>query len=398
MPSGDDMSRRTPGPSRSVHAELIEVGRATPRTLAAWRDLAARAAEPNPWAEPELLLPLGRHLIPGLMLVVAERAGEMVACLPLKPNTGRGLGSMPIGWGVPHPVGTPLLDSAALEPALWAILDVLRRLPHLHVSWRGIGADGPTWPVLSPILAAAAPRRLRQVQGTWPVWRRSSKASGLEGTAIEPRRLELAAGRRRLEEELGHPLELRDRSGEDAAADAFMAVELASTTGRLGRATLQHPGAATYFREVCRGFRAVGRLRVLALEGGVTTVAMKCEVGGGAGLFEMKAAEDERFGAHAPRALLEVEAARTLPRGLEWAVSTALDEGSPLHWLWTDRRPWTDVYFWLAGPAGSAWRMVATVARHLVPGAIGRLGVPTGPAGPGPRSAKLARRSGSESP
>src|SRR5262245_37327537 len=122
----------------SVHAQLIDVADATPRTLAAWRELAARAVEPNPWFEPELLVPLRRHLVTGLTLVVAERAGEMVGCMPLKPSPGRRLLMFAPGWGVPHPLGTPLVDPNYLEPALRAMLDaVTSHPPQLRISWRG---------------------------------------------------------------------------------------------------------------------------------------------------------------------------------------------------------------------------------------------------------------------
>ena len=47
--------------------------------VARWRDLAARAADPNPFFEPELLLPAVRHLKGGgeVRLLVAERAGRV---------------------------------------------------------------------------------------------------------------------------------------------------------------------------------------------------------------------------------------------------------------------------------------------------------------------------------
>ena len=351
----------------SVRTAVIDVADATPRTLAAWRDLGGRAAEPNPWFEPELLLPLRRHLVPGLVLVVAERAGEMVGCMPLKPNPGKRLLMFAPGWGVPHPVGTPLVDPSYLEPALRGMLDaVTSHTPQLRMSWRGIGADGPVMPVLMEVLAATA-RRLRRADGRWPILRRSSALMQLDGPTAEPRGRDLAANRRLLGEALGHSPAIRDYSGESSAADRFLAVEASSEKRRQGTATVQQPGAAEYFREVCQGFGALGRLRMLALEGGTTTVAMKCEMSAGPGLFELKVAEDERFQQYSPRALLEVDSARMFHgrSGHEWAISTSLEDASPLHWLWPDRRPWMDVYFWLTGPARAAWRVTATLARHL---------------------------------
>jgi hypothetical protein len=351
--------------SPSVRTAVIDIADATPRTLAAWRDLGGRAAEPNPWFEPELLLPLRRHLIPGLVLVVAERAGEMVGCMPLKPNPGKRLLTFAQGWAVPHPVGTPLVDPSYLEPALRGMLDAITsHTQELRMSWRGIGADGPVTPVLMEVLAATA-HRLRRADGWWPILRRSPAPVQLDGPTAEPLGRDLAVNRRLLGEALGYSPTIRDYSGESSAADRFLAVEASQRRQRA--ATVQPAGVAEYFREVCQGFGALGRLRVLALEGGTTTVAMKCEMSAGPGLFELKVAEDERFQQYSPRALLEVDSARIFHgrSGHEWAIETSLEDASPLLRLWPDRRPWMDVYFWLAGPARAAWRVTATLARHL---------------------------------
>src|SRR5262249_3148025 len=144
-------------------------------------------------------------------------------------------------------------------------------------------------------------------------------ADALDGPTADRRSHESDVSRQRLAETLGHPLAVQDRSAERGATDRFLALEAMSAKGRLGTAPVQQPGGAQYFREVCRGFGALGRLRGLALEAGTTTIAMKYEMRAGHGLFELKAAEDEQFEPHSPRALLEMDAARLLT-GPEWAI------------------------------------------------------------------------------
>src|SRR5271167_1614573 len=68
------------------------------RDVHAWRDLAARAAEPNPFFEPECVLPAARHLggpAPAL-LIVKDRGGEWLACLPVIPALRRRRVPLPV--------------------------------------------------------------------------------------------------------------------------------------------------------------------------------------------------------------------------------------------------------------------------------------------------------------
>ena len=54
--------------------------------LAGWRDLAARAASPNPMSEPECVLAAARHLQNGsrITLLVVEEDDKFHACFPLQ--------------------------------------------------------------------------------------------------------------------------------------------------------------------------------------------------------------------------------------------------------------------------------------------------------------------------
>ena len=70
----------------SVTTRAVPMDGLTPDDLARWRDLAARAAEPNVFFEPELLVPAVRALArPGSvrLLVVADGDGRWTACAPV---------------------------------------------------------------------------------------------------------------------------------------------------------------------------------------------------------------------------------------------------------------------------------------------------------------------------
>jgi hypothetical protein len=330
-----------------VRAELLRVAGLPSRTFDSWRAMAGRAVEPNPWFEPELLVPLQRHRIPALTVVLARRGDEVVGCLALKPMPGRWR-RLPVAvWGVPHPLGTPLVDEDDAEAALAAMLDaVARHSPQLFLVWRAIGSDGPVMRTLDSALASTRTNPIHIVNGTWPRMERGAAWVNIGPTGA------VDESRRKLSEALGEAAVTRDHADDPLAVDRFLQVEAAGPKGRAGLATIQQPGAPEYFRDVCDAFRRQGRLRMLALEGGGTTVAMKCEVSAGPGLFEMKAAADDRFAEYAPRAVLEADVARQLADDpYEWAVSTSLEDTSPLEWLWPDRQRWTDLRFRLAGAA-----------------------------------------------
>lgn len=68
-----------------MHSRLVALSDLRASDELAWRDLAGRAAEPNPFFEPDCLLAAGRHL-PGaadIHLAIAEEAGRFFACVPI---------------------------------------------------------------------------------------------------------------------------------------------------------------------------------------------------------------------------------------------------------------------------------------------------------------------------
>jgi CelD/BcsL family acetyltransferase involved in cellulose biosynthesis len=68
-----------------VRVEVRSVEALSKADAARWRELAARAVEPNPFFEPDFVVPAARRLgtRPGFLLV-AEDGGDWAACLPVR--------------------------------------------------------------------------------------------------------------------------------------------------------------------------------------------------------------------------------------------------------------------------------------------------------------------------
>ena len=80
--------RPAPGPSSwgVVRGRILDVAHLSPSDEEAWRDLAQRAVEPNPFYEPDCLIPAARYQSFGaeIQLVVAEDGGRFYGVLPIR--------------------------------------------------------------------------------------------------------------------------------------------------------------------------------------------------------------------------------------------------------------------------------------------------------------------------
>jgi len=106
-----------------MRARLIATEEASERDIGAWRDLAGRALEPNPFFEPDFVLPAARRRDQrGVGLLIAEDENGWVACLPVRPRRWRSLPVPALGaWCHSHCfLGTPLIAAGATDAALGA--------------------------------------------------------------------------------------------------------------------------------------------------------------------------------------------------------------------------------------------------------------------------------------
>jgi CelD/BcsL family acetyltransferase involved in cellulose biosynthesis len=313
-----------------VSARLVRLDDISDADVAAWRRLAGGACEANPFFEPDFVL-AAQRAFGGGRLLVAERDGGWIGCLPVK----RPVPGVLRVWAHSYCfLGTPLVDASHLDDAATALVGAARLL----ILDRQAG-DGP--------VAEAVARALRE-RGMVPFHESGHERAALHRRAegdylagMRPhRRREFRRQARRLEEELGAALEVHDVSADAGAADRFLVLESSGWKGRAGTALGSKPHHAAFFREICDRFRALGRLQMLEMTCGDRTVAMKCNLVAGDGVFCFKIAHDETLNRFSPGVQLEIAHVERFhcDRAERWADSCAAADNEMINRLWPDRR------------------------------------------------------------
>jgi CelD/BcsL family acetyltransferase involved in cellulose biosynthesis len=280
---------------------------------ARWADLAARAAEPNPFLDPAFLLAAHRWFpdTGDIRLVVVEEGEQMLALLPL--SVAPRFAGLPLPFSTTAgpflarraPLCAPLVDRETATDTLTTLLG--------HLGRRDAGFPGLVELTLFPGDGALhdAIHEAARATGT-PVLERYR----FERAAVRPVpppatwRDELSPGRRRklrrftraLEDELGHPL-VGDEVGDDPQAlEEFFDLEAAGWKGTTpgGGALRVTPHGVEWFTDVADGFRDRGLLRVFALRAGDVTLYMSVKLVCGGGVFGVMDTYDERFARWSP--------------------------------------------------------------------------------------------------
>src|SRR5437870_2180293 len=108
----------------AVTARVVPLADVDDGMLAAWRSVAARALEPNPFHEPAFVLAAAHHLgAPGVALALVEAGGGWQACLPVQRARRLPGGHLPALTTWRHLysfLGTPLVAPDAPVAALAA--------------------------------------------------------------------------------------------------------------------------------------------------------------------------------------------------------------------------------------------------------------------------------------
>jgi CelD/BcsL family acetyltransferase involved in cellulose biosynthesis len=293
----------TAPPSAAGFVELVAFD-AAPMYEAAWRDLSARAAEPNVFAEPEFVVPalacFGRAQRLQVMLVWSDAGrrklnGVLVLRLP-----AFGLGAARIWQSNQAGLPAMLLDRQAIAPALGAALEWLaRERPRIVGLFAPtLEAGGATALALSALAArqnfATRVLRLRQRAALAAA---KSPAAGIDATLGKKRAKEWARQRRRLAE--GGAVTFSMTSDANAIED-FLALEAKGWKGARGTALKANPALATFTRTMLRGFAAERRLTIGRLERGGAAIAIGLVLQAGGRAFYWKTAYDEEFATYSP--------------------------------------------------------------------------------------------------
>jgi CelD/BcsL family acetyltransferase involved in cellulose biosynthesis len=343
-------------------SSLIPIADLSERDISRWRELAARAIEPNPFFEPDFVLAGAEYLDPGIgLLVVTGRSEEWLACAPVSSITRwkrlpvAALASWRHVYGF---LGTPLVAASDPEAALTELvavaLDGAPRQRILVLDW--IREDGALAPALASVVADRPGRPLRFERFERALLERRPEGDYLDETLRPHHRREMRRLARRLAEELDAPLELRDMTDDPAAVEHFLQIEESGWKGRNGTAFTQQPGHGEFFRSLCDSFRAAGRLQVLALAAGDKIAALKCNLLAGDEAFSFKIAFDESLSRFSPGVQLEVAMVGEFHDRMPHARmdSCADPDNEMINRLWPDRRPLVSYAIPTTGASGWA--------------------------------------------
>ncbi|HYF56766.1 MAG TPA: GNAT family N-acetyltransferase [Salinarimonas sp.] len=286
--------------------------------IAAWRALAARAAEPGPLRDPDTMLAALQHLPGGrdVPLLVARRGPELQAVIPLAPSGRFGLAARDARPWRPDPLVAvpPLVTADRTGEVLEALLDGLaardRRFGRLR--FEGLDPDGPVAAALAA-LAQRSGRALVRAPGPGRALLRPDDATGAAQArtrrlGLDPRLAERGPARM---ERARSPRQIRD------AVEILLTLDgMAATRAR--PALVADPGTASFLRTATRQLAAQRRLRAEVLWlGDRPAAAALVAIGPGVLALWRAAAEPGPLGAAAEEALALSLAAGAARQGLD---------------------------------------------------------------------------------
>lgn len=324
-----------------VRVGLVPLRRVTRGLVDAWRGLASRALEPNPFHEPDFVLPALRHLAKGkgISLLVVTRGDEIDALMAVQrfkaTRYSPPLPTLSI-WSHPYQfLGTPLLDASRAEEALAVVLDppLAVRGAGLFFSARWLSDDGLFGEALENVLNQRSRTLYRWTTGARAVLARSNG-----GTVKSGRYKRVREYRRSLERQVGW-VRVVDRSRESEAVEDFLSLEAAGWKGREGTAMACQSSHAEFFRDVCARFANTGNLQLISLETPQGPLAMQCNFRAGEGMFHFKSAYDENFGHYRPGVQLLLEITESFEDAPFEFIDSCTDPQNELfNQMWPARR------------------------------------------------------------
>ncbi|HEY7267396.1 MAG TPA: GNAT family N-acetyltransferase [Solirubrobacterales bacterium] len=350
-------------------ARWLNTGRLSAREVERWAELGRAAACPNPFYEPDFVLPAlehfgGRELE---LLVALDHAGGWVGLMPVERRRrwGRLLGAALTGWKHVHCfLESPLLARGSEDVAAEAMLREARQEAPL-IAFDRLPVDGPA--------AAALASACRGIGAKPIIWKTFERAAlkrrpeddYVRSTVGSKHFRDLRRKGRKLESKLGE-LAVVERAGDPQAVEDFLTLEASGWKGDAGTALAGGPGAG-FFRAICERFADGERLQMLALQAGDRVVAMQSALKAGEGLFCFKIAYDESLGRFSPGTRLMAETASEFHRRseLQWVDSCAKPNSEPMERLWPDRRELSTILVPGAGAKGGAVSLEAKVAARL---------------------------------
>lgn len=332
----------------------------TEAEVSRWRELAGRAAEPNPFFLPEYVFAAAHAgVAQGVLLIVAD--GERwIGCLPLQRSLRWRSFTLPCltPWLPDYAfLSTPLIAEDALTTATQVLAEALRACPVAFVVLNQLDPDDAVGRALSERLPGALVHR----EVARAALRRGSGPDG-DAWLTSGRAKRLRKLRRRLERHLHGEVVVRDLADDPSAPERFLELELRGWKGHERTALASRPGHADFFRRMCVSMAAGGRLQLLSLECGDRVAAMQCNLLDGHTAFAFKVAYDPALARHSPGVVLELEAIRVFNElsAIEFVDSCAEPDNELINRLWPDRRR---IQTLLVPAAGAGASLVPALAR-----------------------------------
>ena len=339
--------------ARTLTTTVAHTPDALERHLAAWQDLVAHVAEPNPFFEPHALLPSWRQL-PGADLQVVlvwaphplpGKPAILVGLFPIVRESrfkGLPLTTYATWTHLYAYLATPLVRADRASEAIEALFAWLRETDAAVFEWRTLGSDGPFRHALIDALNHLGLEPFRERSHTRALFRPAADADTYLAHAIGgKKRKELRRQERRLAETGALTYDELAPDGDlEAWLDEFVALEQRGWKGQGGTSLGADPRGLAVFRAIARGAFARGQWMTLALRLDGRAIAMKCNVRSGVGAVAFKIAYDEAFARYSPGVLLEIEHIRRLhePGAPAWMDSGAAPNHPMIDHLWRDRR------------------------------------------------------------
>ena len=342
----------------------------------AWRDLGARALEPNVFAEPAFVLGALRHFrntarLELLLVWQDQSADRLIGAIVLEtPRAPPGFGVARAWRSEQAGLAALALDREAGGQALDAIIDWLaRERPRIiGLLTPALDAAGPMAALLETFAARQHARRHRfgrRSRAILPAGR--GFARGFEASLPGKRLKEWRRQLRRLGER--GAIAFRVASGEDAV-EAFLALEARGWKGVQGAALRLDAGLAAFTRSMLAGLAREGRLASHLMELDGTPIAAGVVLRSEDRAFYWKTAYDEAYAAYSPGVQLTLELSRVQQRDATVAATDSCAiEGHPMiERLWPARVRLIDcVIATRPGPARriALW-IVAERAKRLI--------------------------------
>lgn len=370
MPSSGAAPRGTE--SETVHG-TIDIGyRVEWRPLAElgsraaqWRDLAARALEPNVFYEPAFALAaapvFGRGVHAGLVWSRTAPA-QLLGLFPARIEQRRYGVTCPVlvGWTHPYgPLGSPLVDRDAGEAVIAAWLNYVSSTPGLpkFLLMPYLPAEG--------LLTQAFDSALHQTGGKATAFGRHRRAllapgggrSGyLEHAVGRKKRKDLRRQRKRLADTGAVTSDsVQDPRAVPAALGDFLALEAGGWKGRAGTAAQADPATRDFLETAVTALAVEGKAQIdrLCVDGrpiAASVTLMSADTAWG-----WKTAYDEGFARYSPGAQVLLDLTQRLldDPGIARTDSCAAADHPMIDHVWRERLPLCD-RFMCVGPGGRA--------------------------------------------